>query len=279
MGIEISKPAPLKIGTTYYYTLSSYDPVAITVTVPQVTDADVDFTLEGILQEKGQTLDTVTDAWVAENIEGVKTLAQAKDVMRAQLEHMNSDYAEQSKPGLCSTELAKRLVQAVPAEEIARFKDQLEQSMAYDAMSQGIALDDYLAQMGISRAQFDGLLSERAKEGVEQQAALSAYASEKKLKIDDSEIPTFLQIPQDQADELIKQAKAAGQLDMLRQECLNMKAANVVTSECSCTYVRETEDDAMTRAQQYEAVLAMQKAALEHQHEDGNDDKPEFKLV
>ncbi len=36
MDLEIHKPAPLKIGDRYHYTLSSYDPVSITVTVSQI---------------------------------------------------------------------------------------------------------------------------------------------------------------------------------------------------------------------------------------------------
>jgi FKBP-type peptidyl-prolyl cis-trans isomerase (trigger factor) len=279
MSIEINKPAPLKIGNTYHYTLSSYEPVSITVVVPSVTDADVEFGLAGIASDKGAKLADVNDAWVKENL-GAPSVAEVREALRRQLEQMNAQYAEDSKPGLCATELSKRLNQAVPADEIARYAAQLEQSMAFDAMSQGVQLDEYLAQMGVMRSQFDEMLTARGKEGAEQQAALAAYAAEKKLKVDDSEIPALLGMSVADGQKVIEDAKKAGQLGDLRRDCLNMKAANVAATECSCNYVHETQEDADLRAEQYQAVLAMMDAQAEAvaQAEDGKEDKG-FKLV
>lgn len=259
MAIEINKPAPLKIGSHYHYTLSSYEPVTITVMVPQVTPTDVEFALENIAREHGTTGQDVTDQWVEKNIEGMKTVEELKDALRKSLEHMNADYAEQSKLPLAAEALAERLQQSIPMEEIARYREQVRQAMAFEAMQQGLDLDTYLAQSGIPQASFDAMLDDRAAHAAGQQAALSAFAAEKKLTVDEGEIPNLLQLSPADASQVIEQARAAGQYDDLEADCLNMKAARVLVSECTCNYERETPEAAAARDQQFKAILEMMR--------------------
>ena len=76
-----------------------------------------------------------------------------------------------------------------------------------------------------------------------------------------------------------------GQLEDLRANALNMKAANVVASECTCTYAHETPAEAEARSEQYQAMLEMmraQDAARAEGAKDDADDKgegPDLKLV
>ncbi len=279
MAIEINKPAPLKIGDRYHYTLSSYDPVTITVTVPTVTDTDIEFAIESIAREHGATGADVDDAWVAANLEGLSTLDDLKKALHSQLEHMNSHYAEESKAPLCAGELAKRLNQQVPMDEIARYREQLQQAMRYDAMQQGVDPDQYFAQMGIDQMALDAMFDDRAAQTAGEQAALSAYAAEKKLKVADEEIAGLLGLSAADGEKVIEQARGMGQLEDLRANALNMKAANVVASECTCTYAPEP------RSEQYQAMLEMmraQDAARAEGAKDDADDKgegPDLKLV
>lgn len=283
MAIEINKPAPLKIGDRYHYTLSSYDPVSITVTVPTVTDTDVEFALESVAREHGTTGTAIDDAWVAANLEGVETVDQLKAALRNQLEAMNSAYAEQSKAPLCAEQLALRLSQSVPLDEIARYRDQLQQAMRLDAMQQGVDPDQYFAQMGIDQAALDAMFDDRAAQMAGQQAALSAYAAEKKLSVSDDEIPALLGLTREDGQKVIDQARGAGQLEDLRADALNMKAANVVASECTCNYAHETPTEAQARSEQYQAMLEMMRAqdAAQAQAADDKDkgDGPDLKLV
>ena len=285
MAIEINKPAPLKIGDRYHYTLSSYDPVTITVTVPTVTDTDIEFAIESIAREHGATGADVDDAWVAANLEGLCTLDDLKKALHSQLEHMNSHYAEESKAPLCAGELAKRLNQQVPMDEIARYREQLQQAMRYDAMQQGVDPDQYFAQMGIDQMALDAMFDDRAAQTAGEQAALSAYAAEKKLKVADEEIAGLLGLSAADGEKVIEQARGMGQLEDLRANALNMKAANVVASECTCTYAHETPAEAEARSEQYQAMLEMmraQDAARAEGAKDDADDKgegPDLKLV
>ncbi|MEY8437759.1 hypothetical protein AAK967_08485 [Atopobiaceae bacterium 24-176] len=282
MAIEINKPAPLKIGGRYHYTLSSYDPVTITVTVPTVTDTDIEFALESVAREHGATGADVNDAWVAANLEGLSTVDELKSALRSQLDHMNSHYAEESKAPLCASELAKRLNQQVPMDEIARYRDQLQQAMRYDAIQQGVDPDQYFAQMGIDQAALDAMFDDRAAQTAGEQAALSAYAAEKKLKVADEEIAGLLGLSPADGEKVIEQARGMGQLEDLRANALNMKAANVVVSECTCTYAHETPAQAEARSEQYETMLEMMRAQDSAKSDDKDADKgdaPDLKLV
>lgn len=280
MAIEINKPEPLKIGNRYHYTLSSYEPVSVTITVPTVTDTDVEFALESIAHDRGTTGDKIDDAWVKENL-GDGTVEDLKKQLRAQLEHMNSQYAEESKAPLAARELALRLNQSVPMDEIAKYRSQLQQSMAFEAAQQGIDLNHYLAQLGVNQASMDAMLDDRAAQTAGEQAALSAYAEEKKLKVVEDELPRLLQLTKDDAEKVVEQARGLGQLDDLMADALNIKAANVAASEATCTYAHETPEEAKARSEQYETMLKMMREQAKMAEKDDKESPEDkgFKLV
>lgn len=281
--MAIEKPAPLQIGNRYYYTLTSYDPVSITVTVPKVTDDDVEWSIKALARRSKIEPEQLDDAWVAANVEGVDTVDQLKDALHSQLDDMNSRYTEQSKPALCTRELAKRLCQSVPADEVARTRQMVLQSLEADAQSQGGSLQDMLAQTGMSQMSLDKMLDDEAQATAEQEAALAAFAEEKKLKVDDAELPALLNLSPTDTDSLIKQAKEHGQMDQLREAALREKASRSVAAECSCTYEIESAEAAKKRIEQYEMLDQMQqgtgKTDADSGDEDASDKRGEFKLV
>ena len=61
MAIDIAKPQPIRLGDRYLYTLGSYDPVQVTITVERVTDSDVDFALESVAEELHTAIDAIDD--------------------------------------------------------------------------------------------------------------------------------------------------------------------------------------------------------------------------
>ncbi|BCV19651.1 hypothetical protein AAK684_06480 [Leptogranulimonas caecicola] len=284
MDLEIHKPAPLKIGDRYHYTLSSYDPVSITVTVSQVTDADIDFAIAGIASSNGIKPEDIDDAWVAEHIDGASTVQEFRTTLRSQLEAMNTQSVEQSKPALCAQQLALRLNQAVPMDEIAKYRSALEQSMSFEAAQAGMDLATYAAHMGIDSAAMTAMLDDRAAHVAGEQAALSAYAAEKKLKVADQEIPALLGLNPQDGEKVIEQARGAGQLEDLRADALNMKAARVITSECNCTYKHESAEEAQARSEQLKAFAEMMltqqnEETQDDKGDDKEDNKSNFKLV
>jgi|LAHU01.1.fsa_nt_gb FKBP-type peptidyl-prolyl cis-trans isomerase (trigger factor) len=254
MAIDIQKPAPLALGDRYYYTLTSYEPVAIEVEVPLVTDADVDMAVRSIAAERGVTPEQMTDEWIKANLDGAESLAQVRDAVRSQLAQMNQQLVDSSKPAKAAEELAKRLVQAVPADEVARYREGVRQQFEMELAEEGLTRETFLSSSGASPASLEHMFDQEAKTAAEQSAALDAYAQEKKLSIDDTEIPGLLRLPPKDAAQLIDDARAHGQIEQLRQAAVRNKAAQVVTAEASCSYHHETAEEAKARIAQYEAL-------------------------
>lgn len=262
--MDIIKPEPLRLGSRYYYTLSSYDPVSIEVRVPRVTDADVDMALGQIAAEheaarNGATspseVPELTDEWVAREFPDLKTVSTLRAAVAHQLEQINSHAAEESKAGLCAAELAKRLGQSVPEAEVDKLRTAIQQQMASDLAHEGMTVSDFIARAGFGQMSINTMIDEQAKAAAEQDAAIDAFAQERKLKIEDGELPQYLGVSFDQASKIISEARSSGQLEGLRAAALRMKALRIVVAECSCTYVQETPEEAAQRSEQYRKIM------------------------
>jgi FKBP-type peptidyl-prolyl cis-trans isomerase (trigger factor) len=255
MSIDIQKPLPLKIGNTYHYTLSSYEPVSVTVFVPYILDEDVDNYIDYLAAHNQIAREEMTDAWVAENL-GAPDFETLKRLVRGELERSSADFAESSKQQLCIQALAERLNQQVPQEVLQATFEELAYSFKQDAAEHD-ALDTLLNAPGMSMDMLDSLLYERAVAFANEQAALSAYAAEKNVEVDESELPGILQMTPADAAELIASAKEAHQLDNLLAQCKDLKATRILTAEAHCSYHHETEQEALERV---EAAKAEERA-------------------
>lgn len=251
MTIEIEKPAPLMIGNKAYYTLTSYDPIHIEVEVPATTDADVDLAIDSMVAEAGGTAeDLANDAWVAEHFDGVASADELRRSVYNQITDMSARVAEDQKVGLCVSELAKRLKQAVPPAHIAEARVMVEAQFAQSLAADGLTRSDFLSRTGTSEAALDAMFERQAKSAAEGNAALDAFAHERKLTVDDSELPRLLRVPLSEAEKIIEQARAAGQYEQLKEAALRNKAAETLVAECACTYKHETAEEAQARAAQ-----------------------------
>jgi FKBP-type peptidyl-prolyl cis-trans isomerase (trigger factor) len=248
MAIQFEKPQPLMVGDKAYYTLSSYDPVQVKVTVPLVTDADVTFALATLLAQMEATPEQLSDhEWFAQHFPGLESTDALVEQIGLELEQMNMQFAEQQKIDQCRAEITRRLNQSVPAMHLARVREsvraQFEQSLAMD----GITLTAFLARSGASMAQVEQMLDEQARASAEEGAALDAFARERKLAVSAEELGDLLGVGPEDAKDIIAQARAAGQYDDLMDGALRMKALAAVVSECDCTYHHETEEEARER--------------------------------
>ena len=261
MAIEIEKPAPLMLGGKAYYTLTSYEPVQTTVTVPRVTEADIDFAVASLLAASGGSEADLDDAaWLKEHTPGVESKDELRAYIRSELQQLNESIVEEQKQTACATELARRLKQAVPQSVLAEVRRGVEMSFAQELAQSGVSLDQFMAQSGATPADLTASLDEQALRIAEQEAALDSFARERKLSVDESEFAQLLGIPAEHFDEFLKQAKAAGQLDHLHDAALHAKAMGVAVSECECTYHHESEEEAAQRVAQ---VAAMRAAYVE----------------
>lgn len=253
MPLNIEKPAPLMIGDKAFYNLTSYDPVHVEVQVPRVTDFDVDMAVATALREAGGSPENLDDpAWLAEHFDGISDKGQLREVMRAQVTFVQGSLAEEQKTARCVAELTKRLRQSIPPTHLRRARDgarfALEQQLTVD----GLMMDQFLAQSRMRPQDLEAMLDEQALTVCEQNAALDAYAREKKLTVSEDEFCELLGIPEDELATMVSQMKAAGQYEQLSDAALHAKAARMVVSECQCTYLHETPEEARRRVAQFQ---------------------------
>lgn len=252
-----NKPEPLFIEGHYHFTLSSYDPVQITITVPHVSEREVEAELNGALRSRGHAgEDAPSDEWVAEHFEGIESLSALRDAIRTEQEHMNQAYSEFSKASLCATELAKRLEQSVPAQLVQTASDSLIQGYQQYTQQQGLPLEAVLSGMGMSPEDFQAMLANQAIELASQEAALDAFADEYAIVADESELPGVLEVSPAMAKQIIEDARAHNALDDLLRVAVRTKVRNILAAEAEVTYEHESAEDAEKRVEQMLAERA-----------------------
>lgn len=261
--MAIQKPEPLVIGNKAFYTLTSYGPVDVKVHVVRTTDEEVELAIQTLVREAGGTEKDIADpTWVASHFDGLENEQRLREQTRAYLSSLSEDSAEEQKANACLDALAERLCQSVPAAQVTQVKDALFQDIAQQIATTGQPVEAVLAQMGMRPDQLDSMLQSEAVKEAEHEAALDAYASEKKIKVDETELPHLLQLSPTDAQALIARAKAAGQMDQLLDAARRTKALEAVVSECNCAYVQESEAEAKKRLTEVAEVMRHQEEML-----------------
>ncbi len=253
------KSEPLFINGRYHFTLSSFDPVKVTLRVPYLTDMELSMGLRSVLEEAGYDCDQPeppSDAWIAGHMEGFKTYDEVVDAVERRQKEINQSFAEESKQTLCADALAERLEQDIPVGLVQRAYDSLLQGYEEQIAPTGLALSQALAGMGIGEDDFRTMLSNQALTLAKQEAALDAFAEEYAIYADETELPGILGITPAQANEFIKDARKHNDLDELLRHAVRCKALKIVESEAEVTYDHETPEEANDRM---DAMMAMRE--------------------
>ena len=280
--MAIDKPLPLMVGNKAYYSLTSYGPVEVTVDVPFTTDEDIEYGLEMTVADMGGTLADLDDpAWLAEHFDGMTSRQQVTEAMRQQMSAMGEQAAEQQKLGKCVEALAQRLCQSIPPQHLEQAMNAIRTRFTQQLQAEGMTPDQFLMRSGTTAVQLEAMFERQAQQMAEGDAALSAYAHEKKLKVDEHEYGRLLGIPANELQGVMDTARAAGQMDELREAALRSKAAQIVVAECSCNYVHETEEQARRRMAQLRQMQQMYESRFGNDEPKANDNqgKTGFKLV
>ena len=280
MAIDIEKPLPLMVGNKAYYSLTSYDPVEITVEVPYSTNEDIEMGLTMTLRDLGGSLDDLNNPdWVSEHFEGLTTPVQVREAIRQQMNAMNAQIAEEQKLGKCVEALVGRLKQAVPPQHVEQAKEAVRMRFTQQLEAEGMTPQQFMQRTRTTPAQLEAMFDRQAQQMVEGDAALSAYAHEKKLKVDEHEYSRLLGISPQDLEQVKEQARAVGQLDQLHEAALRAKAAQAVVAECSCTYHHETPEQARARVAQYRRMQEMLGNDEPADDQSSGESKTGFKLV
>ena len=278
--MKLVKPEPLIIGDRAHYTLSSYGPVSVEIKVPYITDFDIDLSLAAMARNAGGTMaDLNDDAWVKENFEGASNLEELRRHTYAEMSAMTSMMAENEKAAQCASKLAERLEQSVPQATVERYRLMVEQTFRAQLSASSMSFEEFIEASGASLADIERMFDAEAISAAENEAALDAWAEHFQLSVSDEELPRLLGLDLSEADRVLKQASAAGDLPNVRQAALRSKVIETLVAECSCSYKHETPQEAATRNRE----MLEQQALLDQTSEDPNPNAseahPHLKLV
>ena len=238
--MELVKSEQLIIDGVAHYTLTSYDPVSIEVDVPPVTDADIDQAMQMSVAQLGGTPASLNDdAWIRENFEGVNNAIELHEALREQMLFMNEQYAEEQKTVRCSIELGRRLMQRVSTKRVSEVRRMIDAMFQASLKADGVTMEQFLAQSGMRRDEFENMLDMRAQSEAETEAALDAWVEHFGMTVEDDELPGLLGIDPEQAEQFLKQMHATGDIKDARTAALRSKALAQVVNECECTYHHE----------------------------------------
>ena len=276
--MELVKPDPLIMDGKAHYTLTSYDPVSVEVDVPRTTDEDVTYAMQvTILQAGGGPAQLFDDLWIREHL-GVANADELRAEVRNQLDAMNAHLVEEQKAARCADALASRLVQRVPEAQVQQTRQTLSQSFALSLTQNGTTAEEFFMQTGMRREEFEAMLDQQAQTSARHEAAIDAWATQRKITVSDEELPRYLGAQAEDAEKLLREVSAHGQLEQARQAAVRNKAMETVVAECACTYRHQTPEEAAKRA----ASMRDEQRAMLHrmeQQRDGAEGHPHLRLV
>ena len=170
---------------------------------------------------------------------------------------------------LCLAEMADRLLQQPLPEMREQCRRGIELTYEQRFAQGGVTRDEFLRQARQTAEEFNAMIEEQADMTARQQAALSAIASERKVQVSEEEIPMYLGVAPEDAQEFLNRARATRQLDDVHEAAVRSKAASIVVAESSCTYHHETTEEAKERmAKIREVRSAFEQSAKEAAEED-----------
>ncbi len=247
MAIEITKPQPMKVGDSYVYTLSSYEPVEATIRVPLIEDEDVRLGARALLAQGGQDLDKVTDEWIAENMNGVKNKEELFEAIRKQLTLLNEEFTKEQKANACMKDLIGRLEQSVATESVEELFQALRQDYLAQLAQEGMSEQELLDSLEGGQEIVDAAIKQEATDIAAYDAALDAYVKHKDMKLEDGDLPKILNQTPEQVETMLDAAREAGVYDKVLANALRAKALYQILDEMKVTYEYETPEEAAER--------------------------------
>lgn len=233
----------MKKGETKQFSIDvPSEPFAMTATLAGKT-SQINFDVEVLAVQK-KKLPELTDEWVQQKI-GVETVEELRDELRGEIESQQESVFPRLKESRVLTALADRLVGDVPESVVSEAESQLLQDFFNQLQRQGMTLDVYLQQQGITSDQFRDDVKQQAEDMAKQDLALDAYAAHAGMEATDADVrDEFEAAGSADPDQLMEEWRKNGQMYLVRQGILRQKAAKeLVESAVVTEEVAEKEED------------------------------------
>ena len=208
---------------------------AMTATLAGKT-SQINFDIEvlGVLKKK---MPELTDEWVQSKI-GVETVDELRDELRDEIDSQRESLLPRMKENRVLLALQERLEGEVPEGVVEEAEATLLQDFFNQLQRQGVTLDVYLQQEGITSDQFRDDVKQQAQDVAKQDMALDAYAAHAGIEATEEDIlDEFEKSGVADPAGMMEEWRKNGQMHLVRQGILRQKAAQelidsaVVTEE------------------------------------------------
>lgn len=141
-------------------------------------------TIKGIQRT---VIPTLTDEWVAENVDGYMNVADFTEHLRQEAVAQKAEDHRQQVANACAHELAERLEGKVSDEIFQACIDDLKKSFSREAKQRGYTIDEYRETMGLNPQQFNMAMMFQVQEQLNQTFALEALARHLGLEVEEED--------------------------------------------------------------------------------------------
>ncbi|WP_165054815.1 MULTISPECIES: hypothetical protein [unclassified Adlercreutzia] len=170
----------------------------------------------------------LTDKWVASHVEGVGSVRELEEAIRARMAQERAKPDEEALLRPVAQELSRRLDMHISDALYEKVVNDLIFQISRQAEQRNLPLDDYLATQGMDREAFGTYLMDRAREAILEGFALDSYADHFGLELADADVDeVFLEMAGGRvaaASSLRKQYEQGGHMYEIREKARRLKA-------------------------------------------------------
>ncbi len=228
------------------FTLTSYDPVYAVCEEVRIPEDVVEQTAQRWLQinvaKDGETA-KLNDKWVAEHTDDFNNVEELLIFIRYNMYKDNREVQELADQDAICRELATRLVEDLPEDVLEDAIYAANYRLEDMVMRQGMSLEQFAQQRGISVDQVYADVRERTIESLKEDSALEAYADHAGLTLDAEDF--YAIIPGNSIEEKAekrRQIELDGRLEQMEEYALKTKALKEIM-ENAMIKRREIDDE------------------------------------
>lgn len=173
---------------------------------------------------KKKVLPEVTDEWVKDTL-GFETANDLRTNIADSIIQQKANIIPRLKENACLDALGKRLEADIPESMCEDNESNLIQDFFRQLQAQNMTFDAYLSQQNLTSDQFKADVKQQAADVTRQDLALDAWARHFDIKVTDEDlVEEFAKSGAEDPQALQEEWRANGQLYMVRQGILRMKA-------------------------------------------------------
>ena len=223
------------------FKLRDYDNVRIVMPKkPAMSEDDVDAQLFEYVLSAGKQVNSIgdlDDAWVQANFDGLKTVADVRDAIKAQYDRELEFEYSNLKFQLCSDALLDRLEGEVPEETLAANVEAVRAANIGRLEEMHISFEQYLREENMTPEQYEEKLVQETLRTLRLNVALDIMADVLGMQVGNHELTEYLSAPDPEA--FLNEIRENGQVENARHAAVRVKAMRRIVD----TAIVEEEGD------------------------------------